>query len=100
MSARLQPASILLYLHVGLRFATLSRGSPCGGRANPASELLEQLEQTPSKFHACTPAVCHQSSRACLASSRSPYLHVCTPAARLQSSRPPYLHVCTPAARL
>ena len=40
------------------------------------------------------------ASRARLASSRTPYLHVCTPAAHLQSSRTPYLHVCTPAAHL
>ena len=44
--------------------------------------------QTPSKFHACTPAVCLQSSRARLLSSRS------IPSARLQrASAVQYLHV-------
>ncbi len=61
-------------LHVGLRFATPSCGALCGARANliKTFQLPEQLEQTPSKFHAYTPTVCLQSSRARLASSRTP----------------------------
>ncbi len=94
-SLRLWRASLC----VGLRFATLSRGTPCGGHAKKCP-AFKQLEQTPSKFHSCTPAVCLQSSRARLPSSRFRYrLHACsaprpfntstsrTPTTRLPSSR-------------
>jgi len=95
-TARLQ-SSILLYLCVGLRFATLSVVLHA---VAVQTQLFEQLEQTPSKFHACRPAVFPRSAPTKLPNSIPPCPHVSTPAARLQSGRTPYVHICTPAARL
>src|SRR5437762_7809985 len=102
-------------LCVGLRFATLSHGAPCGGRAKSVKtfQLLEQLEQTPSnpikisRLHACSMSPELQSAPSKLSNS---YLHVCTPAAHLRHSipvarpqrasralelLPPHLHACS-----
>src|SRR6266480_960494 len=94
----------------------VSRGTPRRGRANPLGETSNSRKphQTPSKFHACTTAVCLQSSRARLPSSRTQYLHASTSTRVQRASRapdllrqrlqraslPPFFHTYTPAAHL
>ncbi len=110
-SARLQPvsippylistrtacrqSSIHLYLHVGLRVATLSRGSPRGGRANPACRAtganpIKRIKI--SRLHACSmpPELTSQAPE--LHTSMPPRLHACSATPELPSSIPPHLH--------
>src|SRR5436190_850046 len=91
-------ASIPLYLHVAIPVARLWSSIPpyrytCSAwfsvrrPCKPSfSSNSNKSHQTPSKFHACTPAVCLQSSPRKLPNSIPPRLHACSTPPRLHSS--------------
>src|SRR6266480_4042180 len=80
------PEFYTLYLH--RHISRLQSSIP--PRLHAYSTPLELPSFIPLRLHTCS-APLEPGAR---------YLHVCTPAARLQSSRAPHLHVHTPAAHL